>query len=74
MDSNQEARASRLGFVRMEVSTGHFDIIFFFPSNLITSSVCPVSFEEFQKATEAELRPTRVHENTLAFMFESSLM
>ncbi|KAE9384602.1 homogentisate 1,2-dioxygenase [Gymnopus androsaceus JB14] len=37
---------------------------------------CPhgVSFEEFQKATEAELRPTRVHENTLAFMFESSMM
>ncbi|GAW08883.1 homogentisate -dioxygenase [Lentinula edodes] len=37
---------------------------------------CPhgVSYEEFQKATEAELRPTKVHENTLVFMFESSMM
>ncbi|KAJ4480188.1 homogentisate 1,2-dioxygenase [Lentinula aciculospora] len=37
---------------------------------------CPhgVSYEEFKKATEGELRPTRVHENTLVFMFESSMM
>ncbi|KAJ3889044.1 homogentisate 1,2-dioxygenase [Lentinula edodes] len=33
-----------------------------------------VSYEEFQKATEAQLRPTKVHENTLVFMFESSMM
>ncbi|KAJ3825824.1 homogentisate 1,2-dioxygenase [Lentinula raphanica] len=37
---------------------------------------CPhgVSYEEFQKATEAELKPMRVHENTMVFMFESSMM
>ncbi|KIK58015.1 hypothetical protein GYMLUDRAFT_75099 [Collybiopsis luxurians FD-317 M1] len=37
---------------------------------------CPhgVSYEEFEKATEGELRPMRIHENMLAFMFESSMM
>ncbi|KAJ7589973.1 homogentisate 1,2-dioxygenase [Mycena floridula] len=37
---------------------------------------CPhgVSYEEFKKATEAELKPMRVHEGTMAFMFESSMM
>ncbi|RDX57412.1 homogentisate 1,2-dioxygenase [Lentinus brumalis] len=36
---------------------------------------CPhgVSYDEFKKATEAELQPMRVHEGTLAFMFESSM-
>ncbi|KAH9945385.1 homogentisate 1,2-dioxygenase [Epithele typhae] len=36
---------------------------------------CPhgVSYDEFKKATEAELGPMRVHEGTLAFMFESSM-
>ncbi|KAI0034570.1 Homogentisate 1,2-dioxygenase [Vararia minispora EC-137] len=37
---------------------------------------CPhgVSYDEFKAATEAELKPGRVHEGTIAFMFESSLM
>jgi homogentisate 1,2-dioxygenase len=37
---------------------------------------CPhgVSYEEFKMATEAELVPMRVHEGTIAFMFESSMM
>ncbi|KAL7279127.1 hypothetical protein ACG7TL_006967 [Trametes sanguinea] len=36
---------------------------------------CPhgVSYEEFKKATEAELGPMRVHEGTLAFMFETCM-
>ncbi|TFK81305.1 homogentisate 1,2-dioxygenase [Polyporus arcularius HHB13444] len=36
---------------------------------------CPhgVSYDEFKNATEAELQPMRVHEGTLAFMFESSM-
>ncbi|KAI0749402.1 homogentisate 1,2-dioxygenase [Daedaleopsis nitida] len=36
---------------------------------------CPhgVSYDEFKKATVAELGPMRVHEGTLAFMFESSM-
>ncbi|KAA1467122.1 homogentisate 1,2-dioxygenase [Dentipellis sp. KUC8613] len=37
---------------------------------------CPhgVSYDEFKKATEGELAPGRVHEGTMAFMLESSLM
>ncbi|KAF9532654.1 homogentisate 1,2-dioxygenase [Crepidotus variabilis] len=37
---------------------------------------CPhgVSYEEFKKATEADLAPTRVHDGTLAVMFETSMM
>ncbi|KAJ7082869.1 homogentisate 1,2-dioxygenase [Mycena belliarum] len=37
---------------------------------------CPhgVSYDEFKKASEAELKPMRVHEGTIAFMFESSMM
>uniref|UniRef100_A0A0W0EXK0 homogentisate 1,2-dioxygenase n=1 Tax=Moniliophthora roreri TaxID=221103 RepID=A0A0W0EXK0_MONRR len=37
---------------------------------------CPhgVSYEEFKKATETELAPMRIHEGTIAFMFESSMM
>ncbi|KDQ59299.1 hypothetical protein JAAARDRAFT_127432 [Jaapia argillacea MUCL 33604] len=37
---------------------------------------CPhgVSYDEFKGATEAELKPMRVHEGTIAFMFESSMM
>jgi len=37
---------------------------------------CPhgVSYDEFKKATEAELKPMRVHEGTIAFMFETSMM
>ncbi|KAI0322556.1 homogentisate 1,2-dioxygenase [Amylostereum chailletii] len=37
---------------------------------------CPhgVSYEEFKGATEADLQPMRVHEGTMAFMFESSMM
>ncbi|KAF7328146.1 Homogentisate-dioxygenase [Mycena venus] len=37
---------------------------------------CPhgVSYEEYKKATEVELKPIRIHEGTLAFMFESSMM
>ena len=36
---------------------------------------CPhgVSYDEFKAATEAELKPGRVHEGTMAFMFESSM-
>ncbi|KAI0630720.1 homogentisate 1,2-dioxygenase [Trametes polyzona] len=36
---------------------------------------CPhgVSYEEFKKATEAELVPKKIHVGTLAFMFESSM-
>ncbi|KAI0071985.1 homogentisate 1,2-dioxygenase [Panus rudis PR-1116 ss-1] len=36
---------------------------------------CPhgVSWEEYKKASEMELVPMRVHEGTLAFMFESSM-
>jgi homogentisate 1,2-dioxygenase len=33
-----------------------------------------VSYEEFKQASEAELKPMRVHDGTIAFMFESSLM
>ncbi|KAG6889012.1 hypothetical protein C0995_004480 [Termitomyces sp. Mi166 len=37
---------------------------------------CPhgVSYDEFKKATESDLQPMRVHEGTIAFMFESSMM
>ncbi|KAJ7895094.1 homogentisate 1,2-dioxygenase [Mycena leptocephala] len=37
---------------------------------------CPhgVSYDEFKKASEADLQPMRVHEGTIAFMFESSMM
>ncbi|KAJ6549472.1 homogentisate 1,2-dioxygenase [Mycena sp. CBHHK59/15] len=37
---------------------------------------CPhgVSYDEFKKASEMELKPMRVHEGTIAFMFESSMM
>ncbi|KAJ7220230.1 homogentisate 1,2-dioxygenase [Mycena pura] len=37
---------------------------------------CPhgVSYEEWSKATEMELKPMRIHEGTIAFMFESSMM
>lgn len=37
---------------------------------------CPhgVSFETFKMASEMELEPMRVHEGTMAFMFESSMM
>lgn len=37
---------------------------------------CPhgVSYDEFKAATETELKPMRVHEDTIAFMFESSMM
>jgi len=37
---------------------------------------CPhgVSYEDFKQASEADLKPMRVHEGTIAFMFESSLM
>ncbi|PFH48462.1 hypothetical protein AMATHDRAFT_65365 [Amanita thiersii Skay4041] len=37
---------------------------------------CPhgVSYDEFKKATESDLQPMRIHEGTLAFMFESSMM
>ncbi|KAF9069606.1 homogentisate 1,2-dioxygenase [Rhodocollybia butyracea] len=36
---------------------------------------CPhgVSYEKFQSATECELKPERIHKNTLVFMFESSM-
>ncbi|OJT12431.1 Homogentisate 1,2-dioxygenase [Trametes pubescens] len=36
---------------------------------------CPhgVSYDEFKKATEAELVPQKIHVGTLAFMFESSM-
>ncbi len=30
---------------------------------------CPVSYDEFKKATEAELQPMRVHEGTLGKIF-----
>jgi len=37
---------------------------------------CPhgVSYDEFKKASEGELKPMRIHEGTIAFMFESSMM
>ncbi|KAJ8520765.1 hypothetical protein ONZ45_g2467 [Pleurotus djamor] len=37
---------------------------------------CPhgVSYDEFKAASEADLKPVRVHEGTLAFMMESSMM
>jgi len=37
---------------------------------------CPhgVSYEEFKLATESELKPMRVHEGTIAFMFETSMI
>ncbi|KAF8960037.1 homogentisate 1,2-dioxygenase [Flammula alnicola] len=37
---------------------------------------CPhgVSYEVFKEASDAELVPTRAHEGTIAFMFESSMM
>ncbi|EAU85158.2 homogentisate 1,2-dioxygenase [Coprinopsis cinerea okayama7 len=37
---------------------------------------CPhgVSYEEWKKATEDELKPVRVAEGTMAFMFETSMM
>ncbi|KAL0945421.1 hypothetical protein HGRIS_000913 [Hohenbuehelia grisea] len=37
---------------------------------------CPhgVSYEEFKAASEAELKPMRIHEGTMAFMMESSMM
>ncbi|TFK73253.1 homogentisate 1,2-dioxygenase [Pluteus cervinus] len=37
---------------------------------------CPhgVSYDEFKKASEMELVPKRVHEGTLVFMFESSMI
>lgn len=37
---------------------------------------CPhgVSYEEFNNASEADLQPMRIHEGTLAFMFETSMM
>ncbi|KAJ6483829.1 homogentisate 1,2-dioxygenase [Mycena vitilis] len=37
---------------------------------------CPhgVSYDEFKKASEADLKPMRIHEGTIAFMFESSMM
>jgi homogentisate 1,2-dioxygenase len=37
---------------------------------------CPhgVSYEQFKMASEMELGPMRVHEGTMAFMFESSMM
>jgi homogentisate 1,2-dioxygenase len=37
---------------------------------------CPhgVSYDVFKMASEAELGPMRVHEDTIAFMFESSMM
>ncbi|KAG6849286.1 hypothetical protein H0H93_009767 [Arthromyces matolae] len=37
---------------------------------------CPhgVAYDEFKAASEAELKPTRVHEGTIAFMFETSMM
>ncbi|KAJ7116560.1 homogentisate 1,2-dioxygenase [Mycena epipterygia] len=37
---------------------------------------CPhgVSYDEFKKASEADLQPMRIHEGTIAFMFESSMM
>ncbi|EJD06339.1 homogentisate 1,2-dioxygenase [Fomitiporia mediterranea MF3/22] len=37
---------------------------------------CPhgVSYEEFKLATESELKPMRIHESTMAFMFESSMI
>ncbi|KAF9460311.1 homogentisate 1,2-dioxygenase [Collybia nuda] len=37
---------------------------------------CPhgVSYEEFKKATDADLAPRRVHEGTISFMLETSMM
>ncbi|RDB26239.1 Homogentisate 1,2-dioxygenase [Hypsizygus marmoreus] len=37
---------------------------------------CPhgVSYDEFKVASESELKPMRVHEGTIAFMFETSMM
>lgn len=37
---------------------------------------CPhgVSYDEFKRASEIELAPMRIHEGTMAFMFESSMM
>ncbi|KAJ7503555.1 homogentisate 1,2-dioxygenase [Mycena galericulata] len=37
---------------------------------------CPhgVSYEEWKKASDADLKPMRIHEGTIAFMFESSMM
>lgn len=37
---------------------------------------CPhgVSYDEFKTASEMELKPMRIHEGTLAFMMESSMM
>jgi len=37
---------------------------------------CPhgVSYEQFKGATEAELKPMRISEGTIAFMFESTMM
>ncbi|TFK35605.1 homogentisate 1,2-dioxygenase [Crucibulum laeve] len=37
---------------------------------------CPhgVSYDEFKAASEGEQKPMRVHEGTIAFMFESSMM
>ncbi|KAF9007503.1 homogentisate 1,2-dioxygenase [Cyathus striatus] len=37
---------------------------------------CPhgVSYEEFKKGSEGEQLPMRIHEGTIAFMFESSMM
>ncbi|KAH9849906.1 homogentisate 1,2-dioxygenase [Lenzites betulinus] len=36
---------------------------------------CPhgVSYDQFKNATEAELKPMKIHQGTLAFMFESSM-
>jgi len=37
---------------------------------------CPhgVSYDQFKKASEADLKPMRISEGTIAFMFESSMM
>lgn len=60
MNSNQAARAMRPGSVLTEVRSPKF-LLQWNKSSLRPS----VSYDEFKIATEAELKPMRVHEGTI---------
>ena len=61
MASSPVARVMKLGFAHMAVDPVLFETFFV---GVLTGSRS-VSYEEFKKATEADLKPMRIHEGTI---------
>lgn len=60
MVSSPVARAMKLGFAHMAVDPFYLGL-----SRWVLTGSTSVSYEEFKKATEADLKPMRIHEGTI---------